>query len=224
MRSVRRERPFARHAARRPPLGGRALPYARAARRSRPSTSLAAGRRGRFARDPSGVGLQREFYRATGTAPGAQAVQDALGVLEGRAHFERNEEPVHTRLAERDGAIYLDLADDDWNAVEITSAEWRIVRNPPVRFRRPAGMLPLPTPVAGGTLDDLRASVNASDDDWRLVVAWIVAALRPRGPYPVLPLHGKQGAAKSTTARVLRSLVDPNAVPCTGTRARSATS
>ena len=160
--------------------------------------------------------LQREFHRATGTVPGAQAIQDALGVLEGRAHFEGPEEPVHIRLAEHGGAVYLDLADDDWKAVEINATGWEIVPNPPVRFRRPAGMLPLPVPESGGKVDDLRDFINVTDDDWPLVVASEVAALRPRGPYPVLPLHGEQGSAKSTTARVLRSLVDPNAVPLRG--------
>jgi hypothetical protein len=83
-----------------------------------------------------------------------------------------------------------------------------------VRFRRPRGLLPLPEPLPGGAVDELRAFVNAPDDDrWRLLLAWLVAALRPRGPYPALALSGEQGSAKSTAARVLRALVDPNAAP-----------
>src|SRR5262249_20412689 len=49
-----------------------------------------------------------------------------------------------------------------------------------------------------------------NDDDWRLLVAWLVATLRPTGPYPVLVVHGEQGSAKSTLERILRALVDPN--------------
>jgi ABC-type oligopeptide transport system ATPase subunit len=37
-------------------------------------------------------------------------------------------------------------------------------------------------------------------------------ALRPRGPYPVLGVHGEQGSGKSTAARMIRSLIDPYAV------------
>jgi hypothetical protein len=59
----------------------------------------------------------------------------------------------------------------------------------------------------------LQEWVNVADDDWPLLVAWLVAALRPRGPFPVLPLAGEQGSAKSTTERVLRELVDPNVAP-----------
>jgi hypothetical protein len=46
-----------------------------------------------------------------------------------------------------------------------------------------------------------------------LLVSWLLAALRPHGPYPVLILHGEQGSAKTTTAKCLRSLVDPSMAP-----------
>ena len=49
-----------------------------------------------------------------------------------------------------------------------------------------------------------------------LLAAWLVAAFRPHGPYPILVLHGEQGSAKSTTARVLRALLDPNTAPLRG--------
>jgi hypothetical protein len=49
---------------------------------------------------------------------------------------------VHIRIAEHTGHIYLDLADECWRAVEIAPEGWRVVEYPPVRFRRPVGMLP----------------------------------------------------------------------------------
>ena len=83
-----------------------------------------------------------------------------------------------------------------------------------MKFRRPRGMAPLPTPQRHGTLDDLRAFVNVSSEaDWILLVSWLISAFRPTGPYPILLLHGEQGTAKSTTPRVLRNLIDPNESP-----------
>jgi hypothetical protein len=69
----------------------------------------------------------------------------------------------------------------------------------------------LPAPAAGGSLEELRPLVNVADADWPLLVGWLLGALRPRGPYPVLCLHGEQGSAKSTAAKVLKLLIDPGA-------------
>ena len=89
-----------------------------------------------------------------------------------------------------------------------------MINTPPVRFRRSAGMLALPIPVAGGGIEELRPFLNVrSDNEFILAVAWVLAALRDRGPYPTLALFGEHGTAKSTFARILRSLIDPNTAP-----------
>jgi hypothetical protein len=158
--------------------------------------------------------LSRKFFERRQKAPGTQALTDATAVLEGKALFEGPEYPVFTRLARVGGTMYLDLADDQWRAVAIDASGWRLVVDPPVKFRRARGMLPLPVPRLGGSLDDLRMFVNVrTDDDWRLVVGWLLGACRPTGPYAILIVHGEQGSAKSTLARLLRALLDPNEAP-----------
>jgi len=159
--------------------------------------------------------LARGFYESTQTAPSSEAMQGALGVLEARAQFDAPEHEVHVRVANRDNCIYIDLADRDWHAIEIDEDGWRVIDTPPVHFRRSSGMKSLPEPVAGGSLnDDLKPLLNVkTDSDFVLTVAWLLAALRPSGPYPVLALAGEQGSAKSMRANFLRALVDPNSVP-----------
>src|SRR5262249_26089478 len=147
------------------------------------------------------------YYDECDKSPSSQAIQDALGVLEGKALYDGPEYPVFTRLAEHNDAIYLDLGNAAWQTVEITSSGWCVVNTPPVKFRRAKGLLPLPVPVVGGSLAALRPLVNLADeDDWRLVVSWLLAAFRPTGPYPVLVVYGEQGSAKSSLVRVLRDL------------------
>lgn len=103
------------------------------------------------------------------------------------------------RVAGQEGKLYLDLTDDAWRAVEIDEAGWRIVNEPPVRFRRAAGMQPLPTPTSGGAVEMLRTFLNVSGNgDFVLVVAWALAVLHDKGPYPVIVLSGEQGSAKAT--------------------------
>jgi hypothetical protein len=157
--------------------------------------------------------LAQQLWEAEGKTPSSQAVQDALVVLEGMALWRGDEREVFVRLAEHGGAIYLDLGDESWRVVEITTAGWRVISDSPVRFRRPPGLTALPEPQPGGDIRELRRFLNPgiTDDDFVLTVSWLVAALRPRGPYPALHLTGEHGTAKSSEARVLREVVDPNA-------------
>jgi hypothetical protein len=101
--------------------------------------------------------LRRCHYEATGEAASPAAVRSALDLLEARAQFDGSERAVHIRTAEHAGRIYLDLADEYWRAVEIGPDGWRVIGSPPVRFCRPAGMLPLPlpVPVPGGSIEAL---------------------------------------------------------------------
>jgi hypothetical protein len=153
--------------------------------------------------------LRRRYYEEHESAPNANAVRDALEVLDGKALFAGDEHEVHVRVAERDGVVYLDLCDDDWRCVQVTAAGWTVRNGAPVRFKRAKGMGALPVPEPGD-VGELRPFVNVVDDEWPLALGWLVGALRPRGPYPVLDVTGEHGTAKSTLCKVLRRLVDPN--------------
>src|SRR5215510_5599706 len=158
--------------------------------------------------------LRRCYYEATGSAASAAEVRSALDLLEARAQFDGPERAVHVRIAEHAGHIYLDLADEHWHAVDIGPDGWRVIACPPVRFRRPAGMLPLPVPQEGGSIECLNSFLNfASRDDFILIVAWLLAALRSGGPYPLLAISGEQGSAKTVLSKLLKALIDPNAAP-----------
>lgn len=155
--------------------------------------------------------LLQHYYSETQGTLSSHVVNEVISVCAAKARFTGEELAVFTRVAELNGKIYLDLADANWTVVEIDAAGWRVVADSPVKFQRPPGMKQLPLPITGGNIEELRRFVNIGDElDWKLLVAWLVAALRPTGPYPVLVLHGEQGSAKSTTARILRSLIDPN--------------
>jgi len=157
--------------------------------------------------------LRRRFYEATGGAPNSEALQTAIGMIESVAMFDGDERSVYLRVAADGNVLYIDLANSDWQAIEIDATGWRVISRPPVRFRRAAGMLALPRPERGGSVEALRDFLNVKDGDFVLTVAWLLAALRNTGPYPVLTVSGEQGSAKSTCSTILRALVDPNTAP-----------
>lgn len=154
--------------------------------------------------------LSRLHHTQTGRAPGSQAIADALTTLSGIARYDGAEHAVSVRVAGHDRRIYLDLGAPDWSAFEITSDDWQLITDPPVRFRRGRGMLALPRPERAGTTDLIAEMLGVQGDDAILIVAWLIGAFRPSGPYPVLSLSGEQGSGKSTRARMIRGLIDPH--------------
>jgi hypothetical protein len=160
--------------------------------------------------------LQGVLHAAHGKVSNPESLKAALDALEAKALFEGGEREVAVRVTRHENAIYLDLCNQDWQVVEVTAEGWRVLdsRDAPVRFIRKRGMLPLPKPVPGGSIEELRPLVNVPDDaQWTLLVGWVIMALNPSGPYPVLIVDGEQGSAKTSLCWMIRGLIDPNVAP-----------
>jgi hypothetical protein len=141
--------------------------------------------------------LLRIYHSDTRESPGGQALRAATELFEARALFDGKECPVHLRVAEYGGRLYLDLCDRQWRAVEIDDEGWRIVDRPPAKFRRSRGSQPLPEPERGGSVEELRPFLNVDHHGWILIRAFLVATLRPGFPLPIL-------VAKASRARASR--------------------
>lgn len=157
--------------------------------------------------------LTKQFFDVQGKAPPAQALQDTVNTLAARAEHDGEEREVFLRTCKQGNTIYVDLANSKWEVVEITPAGWSVLKQSPIRFRRTNSMMALPTPEPNGDISDLKRLLNIAASDWPLVQAWILACFNSEIPYPVLCLSGQQGTSKSTTAKTLRNLVDPNKAP-----------
>lgn len=157
--------------------------------------------------------LLHQFFKEKKKAPTSSAMKAAIRTLSAEAKFNGAKHHVYLRAAKFGEKIYLDIGDPDWHAVEIDASGWRMIQDPPVRFRRTAGMAALPLPQRGGSIEQLRSLVNLNDNGFVLYVSCILDALCPGRPHPVHYLAGEEGSTKSTAAKIARSLIDPNTVP-----------
>ncbi|MBF7084187.1 bifunctional DNA primase/polymerase [Desulfallas sp. Bu1-1] len=155
--------------------------------------------------------LKYQFYKQAGKSPTSDAVNQALGVIEGKACFEGPEHKLNLRVAEHNNAFWYDLADNQWRAVKITPDGWRIVDRPPILFRRHKNTAPQVEPrEARDGIWRLLDFVNLKNKaDKYLLAVYIVTCLIPNIPHAIPPFYGEKGAAKSTALRVLRRIVDP---------------
>ncbi|WP_298807022.1 bifunctional DNA primase/polymerase [uncultured Pseudokineococcus sp.] len=144
---------------------------------------------------------------------GPQALTSALEAVEAEA-LAREPEHVALRVHTAPGTVTVDLGDAAGRVVEVTAAGWRVLDPSPSTplFRRSAATRALPVPEAGGSLDVLRGLLGLEDDEarWKLARGWLAAALLDDVPRPLFWATGVQGSGKSTRARMLLSVVEPN--------------
>lgn len=139
----------------------------------------------------------------------ATAFTDALATLLGEA---MNTEPqkVWIRVGPYANGIVLDLGTLDGSAVVVDATGWRIVERSPILFQRTALTGALPKPIKGGSLNSLRELLNVSSTTWPILLGYMVTALMPEIPHPILMLGGGQGTGKSTAAKFICKLLDPS--------------
>jgi len=158
---------------------------------------------------PFKMWLSGEYFKNESKGIGSQNLQDTLNTLEAIAIFQGEIRSVHLRTAEHQGKIYIDLGTPDWKAIEIDSSGWRLVSDPDVRFWRPDSLLPLPYPVEGGSLNELKEMLNVNGSAWILIITFLLFCFCPGKTYPILVILAHRGSGKTAAAEILKSLNDP---------------
>lgn len=152
--------------------------------------------------------LRRLMWEAEEKAPSGQAIEDALGHLEGKAIFEGKEIPLAVRVAWEGNTLWYDLGG---KAVKVTADGWEVVLNPPILFKRFQANSPQVDPIRGGKAADFLEFVRVKNErDRLLLLGELVVSFLPDFPHAVLVLSGDQGAAKSTLQKLVKALVDPS--------------
>jgi len=162
--------------------------------------------------------LSLRYYRAFCRGVSSKGMQDAIDTIDSRARFDGDERETYVRVAAIKtidettiNKIYLDLCDSAWRVVEITPSGWQLLNQSPVMFIRNKNMRALPAPMCDGSVESLRKFVNVTDEQWPLIYAWLLAALRGCKPFPVLVLQAEQGCGKSTSSQAIKDMIDPAA-------------
>ena len=143
--------------------------------------------------------------------PSAQVIDDIRRILDIKAYSEGCTYEPAIRVGRQNDRLYVDRCDEEWSAVEITAQGWQLIHRPPVKFLRSASARALPEPVSGDMVERLRRYINVdSEDDFRLIISWLAAGLRPGLSFPILIVNGIHGTGKSVLCKMLRQLIDPD--------------
>lgn len=153
--------------------------------------------------------LIRNYKKKYGEGPNSTSISRTMEVVRADVSVAEERE-IYKRIADLNDKILIDLAGNQRRAVKVTSDGYEIIENPEINFWRPDGVRSLPEPE-GSILDIkyLRELLNVEDEDFSLLVAWILATFQTAGPYPVLIPTGPAGSGKSTLTKLIRNLLDP---------------
>jgi hypothetical protein len=141
--------------------------------------------------------LAKRLYDSAGMIAKASWLKDAIRLIEALC-LEGPCRPVYTRIGYHEEVLYVDLGDDTLRVIRVSKDGWSIESDCPILFHRSPNVSPLPEPVRGGTLAELRPLLNISDDDWPIVIAFLLSCWNPFGPFPLLVLIGQPGRLRHT--------------------------
>ena len=153
------------------------------------------------------------YFIKTQKPIGTSFLKTALRTLYSIAKYHGPEVEVNLRYAYHSGCIYIDLGNKKWEQIQISPGGYKVISGSesPVKFRRDRSMSAMPYPAEKGSLEPLRDILNInSDSDFKLLIGWLIGAITPTGPFPILVLTGEQGTSKSMTTRILKDLIDPS--------------
>ncbi|TMN21918.1 hypothetical protein [Lentibacillus cibarius] len=121
---------------------------------------------------------------------------------------------IHFRICEEKGKLFIDLINDNQDVIEISESGWNMKRQQElnIHFERPNTSNSIQKPIGNGDLSKLRKYIPLEENDYKLVLSFIIGCFMPDGPYPILILQGSQGSGKSTLSKIIKSIVDPSVV------------
>jgi len=156
--------------------------------------------------------VAREHWNIYQSAPSAEAIKSALSVLSSEASFGDKNNKLSIRVAKKENIVWYDLSNAQWQSVRISPFDWEVTDGPPKTFKRLRHQKSQVLPTKEENLKKILDFVNISDEKSKLLLlVYIVSCFIPGFPHPALFVHGTQGTAKSSLAKILKTVIDPSA-------------
>lgn len=158
--------------------------------------------------------LTKLYYEKQNSAPGSDGLNEALKVLEMKASFSDQQYKLQKRMAELKGEIFYDLCDTKWRAIKINKQGCSLETSPPILFTRNPNMDEQVEPNLSIQPEELLPLVKKhfrfkKESDAVLFATYLVTCFIPEIAHVILVLFGEKGAAKSTTMRMVKKIIDP---------------
>lgn len=154
--------------------------------------------------------LRHQAYVVMEKAVNSTPLMEAVATIETKALFDGPTYPVFARVAGDNEIVTIDIGASGGRVVKIDKTGWSIEMGSRLKFLRGAGFESLPVPEEGGSLAALKDFLGLDEQNFHLLVAFLINALKPQGPYFILLVEGEQGSGKSFFCEIVKRIIDPN--------------
>jgi putative DNA primase/helicase len=127
-----------------------------------------------------------------------------------RAKRDNERQDINYRVAhDSEHNIFVDLMNNKREIIKINASGWSSVDNCPIHFWRLSESKAIATPDRSENLELLRTFINLDNDDYNLLLVWLVFSFFLKFDIPPLYLLGAAGSGKSTLLSFIHQLIDP---------------
>ncbi len=152
------------------------------------------------------------FYHQTSQAPSQEALGRAVGLFKAIAMESGEKYRLTTRVKEANGKFYYNLNNMKKSIVKVTAEDVKIIKtkNPYFLPNRNTATQVKPD-FENGDLNLLKKYLRVTHENYFvLLLVYIVTCIIESIPHPILIICGEKGASKSTSSRIIKSIVDPS--------------
>jgi hypothetical protein len=160
--------------------------------------------------------LSRLYYEEECRVANAEALTNAIHVLQAKAEHEGQTIHLSLRVAWHGGDIYYDMTNEKWQCIKISKGHWQPLQSNEIpvpmfmRYNQTTQVHPNQNYEKDIMDKFLQMLTNVKDDKNKLLLkVYIVSLFVPDIPHVMLILHGQMGSAKSTLQTLIKLLVDP---------------
>lgn len=149
------------------------------------------------------------YYQNSHSLPDDKSIEKVMKMLSFKAS-KKNKVSINYRIAKNDLSIVIDRGAKTDTFIVVTEHDWKVQSVSTEKFSRNQNMKELPLP-AKGNIESLKKFLNLnSEDDFILLIAFLINCFFKGKTNPILILQGPQGSGKSTLSELIKSLIDPS--------------
>ena len=156
--------------------------------------------------------VQDFYYTLHGDVPPRSSTEAIVDWFKGKCLTSPRLSPS-VRVKKYKDATWFNMSDKDWRYIKVDQEGWSIEKEcpPEVPLVREQSVSRYPDPVRGGNLELLKKHIHYGDEDqWKLLVGFMLSVMRDEKEYPILVISGQQGSGKTTLSDILMTLLDPH--------------